>query len=420
MPVLLHNLTGRSVRYFQPDGRQHDKTSGTVLLELQTKLLRPGKRDGLRVPATLTVVRGGEVVTGLFSQEEALERLEEPIRQGSSGGAAFASATGGGGSGDTRGRTFVSVQLAPHFSWIHNVCVDFAQATASNAAASSQVRVGFHSLQPLQLKGARKLAFGLPEGMKLAGRQVTEEEAEACWAEDAFVPLPPLPPPPPLAHDTPLTPGGGGAPPPQKMSVNERLALSNRHDAHEEYLMYHRAFSNALRCVSAVREERAGARTVALSSPLYDAVLAALRFGLQHHEVATTEAALQATYDLARHASQHAERAAPMAPMLQALLSHLAAELLCSRLHPDVIEPAAGNALLALIVAQQAHWQGMVAGLLAAQHEPHTRDAAAAAFGALLGTNGVSASLQKPNRVRFRANLERLLQHVRSSNMVLA
>ena len=161
-------------------------------------------------------------------------------------------------------------------------------------------------------------------------------------------------------------------------------------------------------------------RTVALSSPLYDAVLAALRFGLQHHEVATTEAALQATYDLARHASQHAERAAPMAAMLQALLSHLAAELLCSRLHPDVIEPAAGNALLALIVAQQAHWQGMVAGLLAAQHEPHTRDAAAAAFGALLGTNGVSASLQKPNRVRFRANLERLLQHVRSSNMVLA
>ena len=54
----------------------------------------------------------------------------------------------------------------------------------------------------------------------------------------------------------------------------------------------------------------------------------------------------------------------------------------------------------------------------AARHD--TRDAAAAAFGALLGTNGVSASLQKPNRVRFRANLERLLQHVRSSNMVLA
>ena len=161
-------------------------------------------------------------------------------------------------------------------------------------------------------------------------------------------------------------------------------------------------------------------RAVALSSPLYDAVLAALRFGLGHHEVATTEAALQASYDLARHASQHAERAAPMAPMLQALLSHLAAELLCSRLHPDVIDPAAGNALLALIVAQQAHWQAMVTNLLGAQHDPHTRDAAAAAFGALLGTNGVTASLQKPNRVRFRANLERLLQHVRSSNMVLA
>ena len=104
----------------------------------------------------------------------------------------------------------------------------------------------------------------------------------------------------------------------------------------------------------------------------------------------------------------------------QLALTHLAAELLCSRLHPDVIDPAAGNALLALIVAQQAHWQAMVTNLLGAQHDPHTRDAAAAAFGALLGTNGVTASLQKPNRVRFRANLERLLQHVRSSNMVLA
>ena len=60
-----------------------------------------------------------------------------------------------------------------------------------------------------------------------------------------------------------------------------------------------------------------------------------------------------------------------MAPMLQALLSHLAAELLCSRLHPDVIDPAAGNALLALIVAQQAHWQAMVTNLLGAR--PRTR-----------------------------------------------
>ena len=94
-------------------------------------------------------------------------------------------------------------------------------------------------------------------------------------------------------------------------------------------------------------------------------------------------------------------------------------QLLCSRLHPDVVDPAAGNALLALIVAQHSHWQALVGGLLGAQPDPPTRDAAAAAFGALLSTNGVSASLQRPNRVRFRANLERLLQHVHSSKMVL-
>lgn len=123
---------------------------------------------------------------------------------------------------------------------------------------------------------------------------------------------------------------------------------------------------------------------------------------------------------MARHASQHAEAATPMAPMLQQLLTHLTIELLCSRLHPDLVDPAAGNALLALIVAQHAHWQALVASLLAEQtHDAATHAAATAAFGALLASNGVSASLNRPNRARFRANLETLLQYVRSSNMVL-
>ena len=109
-----------------------------------------------------------------------------------------------------------------------------------------------------------------------------------------------------------------------------------------------------------------------------------------------------------------------MAPMLQQLLTHLTIELLCSRLHPDLVDPAAGNALLALIVAQHAHWQALVASLLAEQtHDAATHAAATAAFGALLASNGVSASLNRPNRARFRANLETLLQYVRSSNMVL-
>ena len=109
-----------------------------------------------------------------------------------------------------------------------------------------------------------------------------------------------------------------------------------------------------------------------------------------------------------------------MAPMLQQLLTHLTIELLCSRLHPDLVDPAAGNALLALIVALREHWQALVASLLAEQtHDAATHAAATAAFGALLASNGVSASLNRPNRARFRANLETLLQYVRSSNMVL-
>ena len=99
-----------------------------------------------------------------------------------------------------------------------------------------------------------------------------------------------------------------------------------------------------------------------------------------------------------------------MGPMLQQLLGRLATDLLTSRLPPDAVEPAGGNALLALIVCQPAHWQALVAQLLSAQPSPQARDAAASAFGALLSTNGVSASLARPNRTRFRANLEALLR----------
>ena len=108
-----------------------------------------------------------------------------------------------------------------------------------------------------------------------------------------------------------------------------------------------------------------------------------------------------------------------MGGLLQSLLTRVASDLLGSRLSPDLVEPAAGNALLALIVAEPAHWQQLVASLVAAQPTPEAHAHAAAAFGALLTTNNVTASLARPNRTRFRANLEVLLRAASGGKLLL-
>ncbi len=158
---------------------------------------------------------------------------------------------------------------------------------------------------------------------------------------------------------------------------------------------------------------------IGMPSALYESVLASLGFGFAHHEIAICRSALETAYELARHAAANEAHAAPMASMLGALLSRVATDLLTSRLVPDVVEPAAGNALLALIVCQQSHWQALVASLLAAQPTADARERLAAAFGALLASNGVTVSLARPNRARFRANLDALLRAVGAGGFVL-
>lgn len=75
--------------------------------------------------------------------------------------------------------------------------------------------------------------------------------------------------------------------------------------------------------------------------------------------------------------------------------------------------------MLALIVVQQSHWQALVSAIVDLQTDQQTRDRTAAAFQAVLSTNGVTASLNKPNRARFRENLHMLLQHFRASRIKL-
>ena len=78
-----------------------------------------------------------------------------------------------------------------------------------------------------------------------------------------------------------------------------------------------------------------------------------------------------------------------------------------------------GNALLALIVAQPQHWQALAASVVAAQPTPEGRERASAALGSLLSTNNVANNLSRPNRMRFRANLERMLQAFSGAGLVV-
>jgi len=161
------------------------------------------------------------------------------------------------------------------------------------------------------------------------------------------------------------------------------------------------------------------ARVFALPPPIAAAVLASVDFGLGHHDNAIATRALNASFELAKQAAlQPADVGAAMAPTLQALLHRVAVDVLCSRLHPDLADDA-GNALLALILAQPAHWQALVASLLAAQPDAGRRDAAAAAFHALLNANGLTPTLARPNRARFRQNVQGLLQQVQSGGFVM-
>ena len=160
---------------------------------------------------------------------------------------------------------------------------------------------------------------------------------------------------------------------------------------------------------------------VSMPPALYSSVLHSICHGISHHDVNICRGALESAYEFARRASQHAGGGGASATdeLLRSLLGRIAADLLTSRLHPDVVDPAAGNALLALIVAQPAHWQALAASVVDAQPTPEQRERASAAFGALLTTNSVAANLSRPNRTRFRANLEAMLRAVVGARLVL-
>jgi hypothetical protein len=144
---------------------------------------------------------------------------------------------------------------------------------------------------------------------------------------------------------------------------------------------------------------------------------------IEHYDLAVGRAALETTYHLARHAAMASGEGGKAPPgamaLIEGMLRRVAPAVLGGTLHPELLDPPAANALFALIVAAPSCWQSIVHELLQRQPEPTARQPAAAAFAALLTANGVTASLAKPNRMRFRANLLELLKFTRASRFIV-
>lgn len=146
-----------------------------------------------------------------------------------------------------------------------------------------------------------------------------------------------------------------------------------------------------------------------------------LAAGITHYDITIGRAALETTFKLARHAgSADGRQSGPgIATLILRMLRRVALSLLAGALHPELVDPPAANALLALIAVAPDGWQGIVREVVGAQPNAEAQQATAQALGALLTSNGVSASLSKPNRTRFRANLTELLKFTRRSRFAV-
>jgi hypothetical protein len=163
----IRNCLGTSLRYYQPNMKTGDiKASFAVLLGLQVRRLRSGARGGVFFPPSYTVIRGGEVVEGLFEHQAELEKLEAPpwidednpreakklekkLSWDEHRSPALPRVSSGGELGDTSKRYTdaqtnnghcISMQIASHHAWLHNIIVD-------------RLGVYFHQQQHLQLQG---------------------------------------------------------------------------------------------------------------------------------------------------------------------------------------------------------------------------------------------------------------------------
>jgi hypothetical protein len=164
-------------------------------------------------------------------------------------------------------------------------------------------------------------------------------------------------------------------------------------------------------------------RTLALPHHLVLNVGGHLAGAIGHYDLAIGRAALETTYQLARHAAMAGGDGGQTPPgataLVEGMLRRVALAVLGDALHPELVDPPAANALLALIAAAPGCWQATVHELMQMQPEAAAREPAAAAFAALFTTNGVTDSLAKPNRMRFRGNLLELLKFTRASRFVV-
>eukprot|EP00884_Botryococcus_braunii_P007867 jgi/Botrbrau1/17081/Bobra.0647s0003.1 len=149
-------------------------------------------------------------------------------------------------------------------------------------------------------------------------------------------------------------------------------------------------------------------------------LLQTLEYGVTVGDVEVTQSTLEALAALARfHLAAtaaghsgfivHSDGGSSLAPFLEVLLKRLLLED-ASR---DTVELAA-DALLPLILAHHQVFQHLGEKLLAGQGEAEARALLTKALTDLLATNGVTASVDRDNRKRFRANLGTFVAEARN------
>jgi hypothetical protein len=168
----------------------------------------------------------------------------------------------------------------------------------------------------------------------------------------------------------------------------------------------------------------------ALGKSVSHGALAAISFGLQHHDTVVLRQCLRAIQEIAEHCAKNAglvigrdARRLPAgqapqpvnSPALQELLGRLLAMLLeRQNVHVSEVVGDAAGTLLALVICEQPTFARFAQQHVATHPDPNARASLAHAFQQLLGAGGVANNrIDRRNRTQFRKNLLGFLEVAR-------
>lgn len=164
-----------------------------------------------------------------------------------------------------------------------------------------------------------------------------------------------------------------------------------------------------------------------LRPPLFQRLLACLRFGITHHERDVAESSLNALFVLLDYHVTAVQESmggpgavtAGLQRQVQEepqLLSSFIETVLSTAVDPHCpssLHNPAANVILALAICEPEAYRIVVERLIASQNSPSFRQRLADGFTRLTSENGVQMDLSRLNRRRFQENFRQFVQDVR-------